>query len=158
MKIPRVTIQPKHLNPVVSLLTDFGEYDSYVAEVKAVLLNLAPSLTLVDITHQVSPFEIEEGAFQLLRSHHWFPLGTFHLAIVDPGVGTSRLPIYVKTRHFHFIGPTDNGPLLWAVQALRETGGATMPRFGKSLFPTACHSRPQPFRAAIFLPPSRRSC
>jgi len=107
---------------IVTLTTDFGTHDSYVAEVKAVLLAKHPDLTLVDITHEVPPYDVEAGAFQLLRSHLWFPPSTYHLAVVDPGVGTDRKPIYVQTRDFHFVGP-DNGLLLWAVRACERRDG-----------------------------------
>jgi len=102
--------------PIVTLLTDFGTSDSYVAEVKAVLLTWQPSVVIVDITHQVSPYDVEEAAFHLLRSYAWFPKHTYHLAVVDPGVGTARKNLYIRTRDYHFIGP-DNGVLLWAVRA-----------------------------------------
>jgi S-adenosylmethionine hydrolase len=99
---------------IVTLLSDFGMQDSYVAEMKAVLMPL-PRLRIVDITHQVPPQDIRTGAFQLLRSYRWFPRGTWHIAVVDPGVGTSRKALYVETRDYCFVGP-DNGVLLWAVR------------------------------------------
>lgn len=108
---------------LVTLLTDFGYRDSYVAEVKGVLLGSRPGLAIVDITHDVPPYGIEHGAFQLLRCHDRFPEGTFHLAVVDPGVGTKRRCIYVRTRRYHFVGP-DNGLLLWAVRACEREEGA----------------------------------
>lgn len=98
--------------PVVTLTSDFGLQDSYVAEVKAVLLKVKPQI--VDISHMVLPHDIGAGAFQLLRSYRYFPKGTCHLAVVDPSVGTLRKCIYVKTQQYHFVGP-DNGVLLWAV-------------------------------------------
>jgi len=100
---------------VVTFLSDFGTRDSYVAEVKAVLLGAKSTPVLVDITHEVPPFDIRWGAFQLLRAYSYFPKGTVHLAIVDPGVGTTRRAVHVKTRDYHFVGP-DNGLLLWAVR------------------------------------------
>src|SRR5581483_9825332 len=100
--------------PIFTLLTDFGIADSYVAEMKAAILTREPRAILVDISHEVPAYGIEAGAFQLLRAHAHFPRGTRHIAVVDPGVGSSRLPIYVRTRDYHFIGP-DNGLLLWAV-------------------------------------------
>jgi S-adenosylmethionine hydrolase len=99
---------------LVTLLTDFGLRDTYVAEVKAVLLQ-APSVSVVDLTHHISPFDIEAGAFQLWRSYRFFAPGTWHLAVVDPGVGTERRAIYVRTKQYHFVGP-DNGLLSWAVR------------------------------------------
>ena len=100
---------------LVTLLTDFGTEDSYVAEMKAILFSQLPTLNVVDITHHIPPFDIERGAFQLLRSYGWFPAPTYHLAVVDPGVGSQRKCLYISTAHGHFIGP-DNGVLLWAVR------------------------------------------
>lgn len=106
--------------PIVTLLTDFGTVDSYVAEVKAVLLTHCPDISIVDVTHQVPPYDVQYAAFQLLRSFSYFPAGTFHMVIVDPGVGSARRCLYVKTRKYHFLGP-DNGALFWAVQKCVET-------------------------------------
>lgn len=103
------------MQPLMTFLSDFGLQDSYVAEVKAVLLSRRPELQIVDITHEVPPFNVKWGSFQLRRSYAFFPKGTFHLAVVDPGVGTNRRNLYVKTRDYHFIGP-DNGLLYWAVR------------------------------------------
>jgi S-adenosyl-L-methionine hydrolase (adenosine-forming) len=100
---------------VVTLLTDFGLQDSYASEVKGQLLSSGKRSQLIDISHEVPPFDIRWGAFQLFRSHAYFPKGTYHLAIVDPGVGSARKAIYVRTKRYHFVGP-DNGILLWAVQ------------------------------------------
>lgn len=93
---------------LVTLLTDFGTTDSYVAEVKGVILSLAPAVTLVDITHNVPPGDIRAGAYLLGRSWHRFPSGTVHLAIVDPGVGTSRRAVALRAGAHMFVGP-DNG-------------------------------------------------
>lgn len=100
---------------LVTFLTDFGLEDSYVAEVKAVLLSAKTAPTIVDITHQIAPYNVQWGGFQLLRAHSFFPKGTIHLAVVDPGVGTTRRAVWVKTRDYHFVGP-DNGLLFWAVR------------------------------------------
>lgn len=103
---------------LVTFLSDFGLVDPYVAEVKAVLLPHA----VIDLTHDVPPFGITWGAFQLLRSHSYFPKGTIHLAVVDPGVGSSRKGVWVKTQDYHFVGP-DNGLLRWAVEACEKRDG-----------------------------------
>lgn len=106
---------------IVTLLTDFGGQDPYVGEVKARLLGI-PDVRWVDLTHQIAPQAIQQGAFQLWRSYRYFPKGTYHLAIVDPGVGSARRAIYVRTADYHFVGP-DNGLLKWAVaDAERATG------------------------------------
>ncbi len=82
----------------VTLLTDFGTSDSYVAEMKAVVLRGAPASTLVDITHAVPPGDVRAGAYLLGRAWHRFPPGTVHLAVVDPGVGTTRAALAMGSR------------------------------------------------------------
>jgi S-adenosylmethionine hydrolase len=95
-------------NHIVTLLTDFGTKDHYVASMKGIILGINPQCTLVDITHHVSPQDIEEGAFILANAYGSFPKETIHLAIVDPGVGGQRRPILVQTGNYFFWGP-DNG-------------------------------------------------
>ncbi len=93
---------------LVTLLTDFGTADSYVAEVKGVVLSRSPGATLLDITHSVPPGDIRSGAYLLGRTWHRFPPGSVHLVIVDPGVGTTRAAVAIKARGHAFVGP-DNG-------------------------------------------------
>lgn len=97
---------------VVTLLTDFGIRDHYVAAVKGVLLNINPALYLVDITHEISPQNIREGAFVLASVFKYFPEHTIHLAVVDPGVGGKRQGLAAATEHHLFVGP-DNGLFDW---------------------------------------------
>ncbi|HET6319957.1 MAG TPA: SAM-dependent chlorinase/fluorinase [Chloroflexota bacterium] len=105
---------------IVTLLTDFGLIDSYVAQMKAALLSVAPSVTLVDISHAVPPQDVRAGAFLLWTAVEPFPIGTVHLAVVDPGVGSSRLAVAARSaRGDYFVGP-DNGLL---VPALERLGG-----------------------------------
>lgn len=143
-----------------TLLTDFGTQDSYVAEMKAAILARQPRAVIVDITHQVPAFAIEAGAFQLWRSHAHFPKGTWHIAIVDPGVGGERRPIYARTRDYHFVGP-DNGLLRWAIRACeaREKKAAAVYEIPspKGLRPTF-HGRDlfAPFAAQQSAKPSTR--
>jgi S-adenosylmethionine hydrolase len=94
--------------PIISLLTDFGEKDHYVASMKGVILNINPQCILVDITHEVRPHDIQEGAFILANTYSYFPKGTIHLSVVDPGVGGMREPILLVTQNYFFVGP-DNG-------------------------------------------------
>ncbi|MFP3870506.1 MAG: S-adenosyl-l-methionine hydroxide adenosyltransferase family protein [Syntrophobacteria bacterium] len=94
----------------VTLLTDFGTRDHYVAVVKGVLLSINPHLTLVDITHEVSPQNIPEAGFLLASAFRYFPENTVHLAVVDPGVGGERQGLAAATEHYLFVGP-DNGLL-----------------------------------------------
>jgi S-adenosyl-L-methionine hydrolase (adenosine-forming) len=94
--------------PIVTLLTDFGLSDSYVAELRGVILSAAPSATLVDITHAIPPGDIRAAAFVLGRAWQRFPAGTVHLAVVDPGVGTPRAALALRARSQFLVGP-DNG-------------------------------------------------
>jgi hypothetical protein len=103
--------------PVITLLTDFGLADSYVAEVKGVLLSRAPGAMLVDVTHQVPPGDVRAGQYLLARAWHRFPPGTVHFAIVDPGVGTARRALAAAAGEHWFVAP-DNG-LLSFLPALR---------------------------------------
>jgi len=102
---------------VVTLLSDFGLKDSYVSEMKAVILSEFPQAKIIDITHQIDRFNVRMGAFQLACATPYFPKGTVHIAVVDPGVGTKRRPIIVETTRSHLVGP-DNGVLILA--ALKE--------------------------------------
>jgi S-adenosylmethionine hydrolase len=96
------------MHRIVTLLTDFGTGDHYVAAVKGVLLSINPALTLVDITHEITAQNIQEGGFILASAFQCFPDGTLHLAIVDPGVGGERQGLAAATERHLFIGP-DNG-------------------------------------------------
>ena len=93
---------------IIAILTDFGQKDTYVAEMKAVILSIAPDVKIVDLTHEIPQGDIHLGAFNLWRSYRYFPAKTVFLCVVDPGVGTQRKPIIVKTRKYYFVGP-DNG-------------------------------------------------
>src|SRR3954471_3026380 len=96
--------------PIITLLTDFGTADSYVAEMKGVLLSRAPAATLVDISHQIPPGDIQAGQFVLSRTWQRFPAGTVHLAVVDPGVGSERRALAAQSDGHRFVAP-DNGLL-----------------------------------------------
>src|SRR5258706_8709640 len=95
---------------LITLLTDFGLSDSYVAEVKGVLLSRAPGATLIDVTHQVSPGDVRAGQYLLERAWRRFPPGTVHFAVVDPGVGTARRALAASAGGHWFVAP-DNGLL-----------------------------------------------
>lgn len=95
---------------IVSFLSDFGLTDNFVGVVKAVILKINPSVQIIDISHQIRPQDILEAAFIFKNSFKFFPKGTIHLVVVDPGVGTDRKKIIVKTRNFLFVAP-DNGVL-----------------------------------------------
>jgi len=95
---------------IVTLTTDFGLQDHYVAAMKGVMLRINPQLTLVDISHDIHPFSITEAAITLEAAYTYFPPGTIHLVVVDPGVGSRRRPLVVAARDYVFVAP-DNGVL-----------------------------------------------
>ena len=94
--------------PVITFTSDFGRIDSYVAQVKGVILSGCPAAHIVDISHELAPFQVLSGAWLLHTVAAWFPAGTIHLAVVDPGVGTSRGTLVLKKAGSLFVGP-DNG-------------------------------------------------
>ncbi|MCW4016359.1 MAG: S-adenosyl-l-methionine hydroxide adenosyltransferase family protein [Candidatus Bathyarchaeota archaeon] len=93
---------------VVSLLSDFGYRDPYVAQMKAVVLSVNPKACIVDVSHDIEKFSVHVGAYVLACVAPYFPPKTVHVAVVDPGVGTKRRPIIVETRRSFYVGP-DNG-------------------------------------------------
>jgi hypothetical protein len=93
---------------IVTLTTDFGLRDSYVAEMKAVILGITRDVHIVDITHEVGAHDIADGALALEAAAPHFPPGTVHVAVVDPGVGTTRRGLALAWRDWVFVGP-DNG-------------------------------------------------
>ena len=95
---------------IITLLTDFGYSDPYVGSMKGVVLEINPDVTLVDISHNVAPQNIHEAAFILKRAYPFFPKGTIHVVVVDPGVGSDRSIIGVKTDSYIFLAP-NNGVL-----------------------------------------------
>ncbi|MEM2914122.1 MAG: SAM-dependent chlorinase/fluorinase [Candidatus Bathyarchaeia archaeon] len=100
---------------VITLLSDFGLRDPYVAEMKAVIISICPTAIIVDISHEIKKFDIRMGAFVLAESAPYFPEGTIHVAVVDPGVGTKRRPIIIETKQSIYVGP-DNGLLMLSAQ------------------------------------------
>ena len=116
---------------IITLLTDFGIKDHYVASLKGVILGINPHCTLVDISHQVSPQDIREGAFILANTYSFFPRGTIHLSVVDPEVGSSRKPILIVTKDYFFVGP-DNG--LFTLAASREQVSQVVALTNKKFF------------------------
>ncbi len=100
---------------IITLLTDFGLSDGYVAGMKGVILTLCPGVRLVDITHQVPAFDIRSGSYLLKTVFDVFPPDTIHLAVVDPGVGTERRAMAVKTECGRILVGPDNGLLAWVL-------------------------------------------
>ena len=138
-------------DPIVTLLTDFGTKDHYVASMKGVILKINPRCKVIDITHHIHPQDIMEGAFVLANAFSYFPEGAVHLAVVDPEVGGPRDPFLIVTDHFFFVGP-DNGLLTLVLhqEKVKEAFKLTEKRFflpklsdtfhGRDLFaPVAAH-------------------
>ena len=85
---------------LITLLTDFGDRDSFVASMKGVILTINPHATLVDLSHHVSPHSVQDAAYLLKSCYRYFPKGTVHVAVVDPGVGTRRRPLVINTARY----------------------------------------------------------
>jgi S-adenosylmethionine hydrolase len=111
---PRITVG----SPLITLLTDFGNADYFVAAVKGVILTANPLARIVDIAHDIPPQDIEAAAFTLLASYSSFPAGTIHVAVVDPTVGSTRRAILIQTRDHFFVGP-DNGIFSYVCEGAR---------------------------------------
>ncbi len=93
---------------IITLTTDFGEQDPYVGAMKGVILGITSRVVLVDITHQVPPQNVREGAYILASVTPYFPDNTIHVVVVDPGVGTARRPLAIRTERAYYVVP-DNG-------------------------------------------------
>jgi S-adenosylmethionine hydrolase len=96
--------------PVITLTTDFGLSDHYVGTMKGVILSRCPGVRIVDICHEVLAFSVWAGAYTISQSAPYFPAGSVHVVVVDPGVGTSRKPILAESSGQYFVAP-DNGVL-----------------------------------------------
>lgn len=126
---------------IVTLTTDFGLADSYVAVMKGVILGIAPAAQLVDITHQIAPQNVREAAYVLSTALAHFPPDTVHLVVVDPGVGSARRPLALQVGAARFVGP-DNGVLAPAL----ASGPASIvhldnPRYWRPVVSQTFHGR-----------------
>jgi len=127
---------------MITLTTDFGLKDPYAAEMKAVILGISPNAVIIDITHEVAKFNVRMGAYVLSSAAPYFPRGTIHVAVVDPGVGTQRRPILIQTKQGFFVGP-DNGILVMATenQGIKRIYEITNPKFMLSKVSSTFHGR-----------------
>ncbi|MFQ5991133.1 MAG: S-adenosyl-l-methionine hydroxide adenosyltransferase family protein [Nitrospiraceae bacterium] len=100
---------------VITLLTDFGDRDYFVASMKGVILGINSQARIVDLCHQVAPQQVAEGAYLLRSSYRYFPDGTVHVAVVDPDVGSGRRALLVTTSRYYFLAP-DNGILSYILK------------------------------------------
>jgi len=101
---------------IITLTTDFGTRDPFVGAMKGVILGIHPEARIVDIAHEIPPQDVREAAFVLRETCPYFPEGTIHVAVVDPGVGSARRAIVVETERYRFVGP-DNGVFGWVCEA-----------------------------------------
>ena len=97
-------------NNIITLTTDFGTTDIFVGVMKGVIFNINPDAKIIDITHDIEPQDVYAGAFLLSSAYHYFPPGTIHVGVIDPGVGSTRRAIAVETKRYCFVVP-DNGLL-----------------------------------------------
>lgn len=104
--------------PLISLMTDFGLVDGSVAVCHGVLATLAPGVPVIDMGHLIPPYDVARGAALLEYAAPYYPAGTIHVAVVDPGVGTPRRPIAIRTRRSNVLVGPDNGLLPWAADRL----------------------------------------
>jgi S-adenosylmethionine hydrolase len=98
---------PKRL---ITLTTDFGTSDHFVGVMKGVICGIAPNALIIDISHEVQPFEVPDGAFTIAQTYRYFPKKTIHVVVVDPGVGSTRRPLLAEAAGQYFVAP-DNGVL-----------------------------------------------
>ena len=103
------------MGAIITLTTDFGSADAYVAAMKGVILGINPEAKLIDICHSIKPQDISQAAFVLSTVYEFFPQRTIHLVVVDPGVGTERRAIILRTPLADFVAP-DNGVLSYVIQ------------------------------------------
>ena len=96
--------------PIITLTTDFGLNDHFVGTMKGVILSIEPEAEIIDICHSVQAFDVLDGALSISQAYSYFPSGTVHMVVVDPGLGTARRPIVVTSERHHFVAP-DNGVL-----------------------------------------------
>jgi hypothetical protein len=122
---------------IITLTTDFGLADGYAGTMKGVILGIAPTATIVDISHDISPQDVREAAYTLYTAYPYFPQGTIHVVVVDPGVGSERRAIALRTPRATFVAP-DNGVLSYVVarEMVEEIVDLTNPRY--HLSPASC--------------------
>lgn len=125
--------------PVITLTTDFGTKDSYVGAMKGVILDIAPDATIVDVSHEIGRHNIHEAAYVLATASRFFPSHSIHIAVVDPGVGSARRPLVLRTPHGTYISP-DNGTLTHVLNSFGQVSSTTRtgntPAFAK--IPEGC--------------------
>ncbi len=136
---------------LITLTTDFGLRDPFVGIMKGVLLSICPSARLVDLTHEVAPQDVLAGGWALEAATPFFPPGTVHLAVVDPGVGTARRALAVRAGGHYFVGP-DNGLFTFALERAGWTAvSVTAPEYRLAEVSQTFHGRDVFAPAAAYL-------
>jgi S-adenosylmethionine hydrolase len=120
------------MSPIITLTTDFGYDDAYVAAVKGAILNINPEANIIDVSHSIKPQDVLQAAFILSAAYRYFPKQTVHLAIVDPGVGSDRRGVILKTLSAIFVAP-DNGILSYIIDDLFAIEGRALTQQGHDL-------------------------
>ena len=128
--------------PIITLTTDFGQSDGYVGAMQGVILNICPQATLVTISHDILPQNIQAAAFVLYQAFDTYPPHTIHCVVIDPGVGSRRHAVAVRTAHGIFVGP-DNGvfSLVLGVSEALEAVSLTNPAYQLPQVSTTFHGR-----------------
>ena len=126
--------------PLITLLTDFGTEDYFVGAVKGVILSRNPAARVVDITHEIPSHDVEAAAFTLLAVHTSFPDGTIHVAVVDPGVGSIRKALVIRSGAQLFVGP-DNGIFTYVAGDDAEIFELTNPQYFRMDLSQTFHGR-----------------
>ena len=134
-----MTGKPQAKAPIV-LTTDFGTSDAFVGVMKGVILSINPNAAIVDLTHEIGPQDLRQGAFVLGVNHPHFPPGTIHVAVVDPGVGTDRKPIVLATPAATFVAP-DNGLLSEVVKEYVKDASLNVQHHGTISLPAPLKCR-----------------
>ncbi len=111
--------------PIITLLTDFGVKDSFIGVMKGVIWSIAPSVQIADLTHEISPQNVLEGALAISEAAPFFPAGTVHVCVVDPGVGTARRSMAALIDGQYFVGP-DNGLFSLLIEKGRASGAQSL--------------------------------
>ena len=133
-------MSPRH--PCITLTTDYGDQDGYVAAMKGAILRIAPRATLVDVTHHIPPQDICAAAFILLSAYAAFPPGTMHVVVIDPGVGTARRLVAAQMGRWTLLAP-DNGvlDLVRRREGLRRAVAITNRRYAHPMISATFHGR-----------------
>ena len=126
----------------ITLTTDFGHDDGFVGTMKGVILRTAPNAAVVDLTHGIAPGDVRAGAYALAAAYRFFPGGTIHVAVIDPGVGSDRAGVVIETENYPFVGP-DNGVFSFALRGerLRSIHRLENPKFQLTEVSRTFHGR-----------------